>query len=138
MNIHAGVAKSDFIKLILDYFEIALADNILTEDEKSEIRFLKRLFRIRPEEFKKYQSLRVEYLINTRLDRIYDDNVVNFHERILKDDLQEIVGLSYDEMNNYVKGWARKSILKGANVENLDVLFTHEECEEILSKRDKG
>lgn len=138
LDIHENVAKSDFTGLILDYLEAAMDDGVLTEEEKSEILFLNRLFRIRSEEFRKYHRDRVEDLVDSCLDMIYEDDDVSFQESVLKDDLQEILGFSYDEMNDHVKRWARNSILKGANIENLDVLFTHQEYQQILAARQTG
>lgn len=138
LNVHESVAKSDFVSLALNYFEIALEDDNLSEAEKSEIQILKRVFRIKSEDFVRYQPLRVEHIINKNLDKIYEDDSVNFYESVFKDDLQEILGMSYDDMNDYVKRWARISILKGGKVENLDVLFTHEEYTSLMSEKDSA
>ncbi len=135
LNVHSGIAKSDFTSLILDYLEFSLEDDNLSEDEKGEILFLKRLFGIRAEDFYAYQQRRMEEMIDKRLDNIYDDDNVDLKEEILKDDLQEVLGLSYDEMNEHAKRWAKNSILKGGKLENLDVLFTHDEYRKILQQR---
>jgi hypothetical protein len=102
-HIHYSIAKVEFLKLIFEYIKRALEDNILTCQEKEDIKFLKGWFRIRQGDFYYHNKEDIEQVITYHLSKIYQDNFVTDEEALLKVDLQEIFDLSFDQMNNYSK-----------------------------------
>jgi hypothetical protein len=132
-NINPSIAKVDFLHLIFAYIKIALDDQIITDNEIQEIKFLKNLFNIQRGDFLYHNKSDVELLIQNQLEKIYEDGYVSDKESSLKNAIQEIFDLSYDEMNNYSKIKAAVSLRNGADVKNLDVFFTYEEYFKLRS-----
>ena len=132
-GINPSIAKVDFLHVIFEYIKLSLEDNILTNEEKDHIKYLKRLFQIQPGDFQLHNSWQVEKVIAFQLSKIYEDNFVTPEEALLKVDLQELFDLSFDEMNEYSKKEAIVSIQKGAAAEDLDVFFTHTEYFKLRS-----
>lgn len=132
-NIHQSIANIDFINIILQFIKFSLNDNVLTDEEKKDIIYLKRLFRIHPGDFFTHSKLTIENIIRFQLKRIYDDHQVTIDEAVLKNDLQEIFDLSFDQMNEYAKIDAAVSIKNGAEPKNLDVFFTYNEYFKLKS-----
>ena len=97
------VAKIEFLHLIFAYIKIALEDDILSPDEKADIKFLKTLFRVKEGDFYCHNKLDVEETIMYQLSKIYNDDFVTEKEADLKIDMQEIFDLSFDQMNDYSK-----------------------------------
>lgn len=126
-NVDFFIAKVDFLNLIFEYIKGALEDNILTNIEKENIKFLKIIFRIKPGDFYFHNKPNIEAAINFQLARIYLDNNITTDEALLKVDLQEIFDLSFDQMNDYAKTEAAISIQNGADINNLDIFFTNKE-----------
>jgi hypothetical protein len=126
-NINYSIAKVEFLHLIFEYIKNVLEDNILTIIEKENIKYLKTLFRVQPGDFYLHNKSDIEATIAYQLARIYQDNYITDTEALLKVDLQEMFDLSFDQMNEYAKVEASASIKKGADVNNLDVFFTHKE-----------
>ena len=95
--------KADALKILILYIRLALNDNILCNEEKNNIKFLKLLFGIKDGDFKDNKSIftQVKNIINIQLQLIYldDDNIDN-SEALHKVDLQEVFGLSYDDFLN--------------------------------------
>jgi hypothetical protein len=123
----------DFLHLIFEYIKLSLEDNLLTNEERDHIKYLKRLFHIQPGDFQLHNSWQVEKVIGFQLSKIYEDNFVTSDEALLKVDLQELFDLSFDQMNEYSKKEAIVSIQKGAAAEDLDVFFTHNEYFKLRS-----
>ncbi|MGN6602903.1 MAG: hypothetical protein ACTHK8_10665 [Ginsengibacter sp.] len=132
-KINPGVAKIEFLHLIFAYIKIALEDDVLTDEEKNDIKFLKVLFRIQPGEFLYHNIFDVEETIRYHLAKIYKDDFVTEDEAELKDGLQEIFDLSFDEMNDYAKSKAAQAIRRGTDVKDLDVVFIYDEYFKLRS-----
>ena len=130
-NVHHNVAKLDFINFIFEYIKISFEDNILTDEEKIVINYLKRLFQILPGDFMFHSKGTVESVVCFQLSLLYSDNYITPEEAVMKIELQEIFDLSYDQMNGYSKTEAKISIRQGADLKDLDVLFTHLEYFEL-------
>ena len=95
--------KSDALKILILYIRLALNDNILSIEEKNNIKFLKLLLGIKDGDFKNDKSIfnQVKNIINVQLQLIYlDDDSIDNGEALHKVDLQEVFGLSYDEFLN--------------------------------------
>ena len=125
-------SKSELLILILKYIHTALEDNILTHEELAYIRFLKMCFKIEEGDFIKYWKYPVENIIKYQLHRIYEDNKITDDEAVFKTELQEIFGMGYDEMNQYVKNEVIKSLRHGAKLEELDCAFSNREYNSFL------
>jgi hypothetical protein len=132
-NVNASMAKVDFLHLIFEYIKLSLEDELLTNEERDHIKYLKKLFQIQPGDFQLHNHLQLEKVIAFQLSKIYEDNFVTPQEALLKVDLQELFDLSFDQMNDYSKKEAILSIQKGAVVEDLDVFFTHKEYFKLKS-----
>jgi hypothetical protein len=129
-----SIAKVDFLHFIFEYIRIALNDNILSTEEKEVIVFLKRIFKIIPGDFIFHTKDQVENVIKYQLSKMYGDNYITEQEAQLKIDLQELFDLSFDQMNEYSKSEATISLKQGADIENLDVFFTHTEYFDLKNK----
>ena len=132
-KVNPEVAKIEFLHLVFAYIKIALEDDVLTPEEKNDIKFLKVLFRIQPGEFLFNNKFDVEETIRYHLAKIYKDDFVSEDEAELKSGLQEIFDLSFDEMNDYAKSEAADAIRRGTDVKELDVVFTYDEYFKLKS-----
>ena len=133
-NVNYSMAKVDFLHFIFEYIRLALQDDILSLEEKEVIGYFKRIFKITPGDFIFHTREKVENVINYQLARMYSDNYITQEEALLKIDLQELFDLSFDQMNEYSKLEATTSLKQGANVEDLDVFFTHTEYFDLKSE----
>jgi hypothetical protein len=129
-----SIAKVDFLHFIFEYIRIALKDDILSTEEKEVIGFFKRIFKIIPGDFIFHTKNQVENVIKYQLSKMYDDNYITPEESLLKIDLQELFDLSFDQMNEYSKSEATVSLKQGADIEDLDVFFTHTEYFDLKNK----
>lgn len=99
--------KSQSLEILIKYIKVALNDNILTVEEKNNIRFLKLLFEIKEGDFKSNKTIYndVKNIIKIQLELIYmDDSKIDTSEALHKVDLQEVFDLSYDtflEISNH-------------------------------------
>jgi len=134
-GVHRSVATVDFLHLIFAYIKIALEDEMLTQEEKDNIRFLKTLFHIQPGDFYYHNKLDVEKTIMDQLSKIYADDFITEEEAELKSAIQEVFDLTYDQMNEYAKMKAAVSIIKGADPKDLDIVFTYEEYFKLRAAR---
>jgi hypothetical protein len=132
-EINYSIAKVDLLHLIFEYIKIVLQDNILTVNEKEDIKLLKLWFGIQPGDFLFHNSSNVENIIAYQLSRIYKDNFITDEEALFKVDLQEIFDLSFDQMNDYSKTEASFSIQQGADPKDLDIFFTQKEYFKLKS-----
>jgi len=132
-NIPHSIAKIEFLQLIFEYIKFSLEDDVLTNDERDDIIYLKRLFKIQPGDFYVHNKWELEKVITYQLSKIYQDNYVTPEEALLKVDLQELFDLSFDQMNEYAKKEATASIKKGADAEDLDIFFTYNEYFKLKS-----
>ncbi len=130
-NVNKSLAKVDFIHLIFEYIKVALEDNVLTVEEREDVKYLKQIFSIQPGEIYFHSKANVESTIACQMTRIYEDSYVTEEEALLKVDLQEVFDISFDQMNEFAKIEAGISIQKGADPKNLDIFFTHKEYFEI-------
>jgi hypothetical protein len=121
------------LHLIFEYIKLSLEDNLLTNEERDHIRYLKKIFHIQPGDFQLHIGLLVERVITFQLSKIYEDDFVTPDEALLKVDLQELFDLSFDQMNEYSKKEAIVSIQNGAEAEDLDVFFTYTEYFKLKS-----
>ncbi len=130
-GINSSMAKVYFLQVVLNYIKISLQDDLLSDEEKSTIIHLKRLFQISPGDFFHHHNLDVEQIISNQFSIMYKDNLVSNEEALLKVDLQEIFDLSFDQMNEYSKKESITSLKQGIDVKKLDVFFSNEEYSKL-------
>ena len=87
------------LKLVMFYLKVVLKDNLISDEELRNIRFLKLLFGIKEGDFNKQKGFANEVvsIIKSQLNLIYVDDEVSSQEAIHKVNLQEVFGLNYDE-----------------------------------------
>ena len=122
--------KEKSIKLILFYIRVALKDNLVTDEEIKNIRFLKLLLNIEEGDFTKDKSIsnEVSKIIRTQIHLMYqDDNKIDTQESLHKVNLQEVFGLNYDEFLSLNNNAALDAIERGADWLKMDSFITEDE-----------
>lgn len=132
-NVYDTIAKVNFLQLIFEYINLALADNLLTIEEKDVISYLKKAFDIKPGDFLMHANQQIHEVLSYQFARIYGDNYITSDEILLKADLQQIFDLDFTSINKYSQTEAVTSLKLGAEIENLDVQFTHQQYFELKS-----
>lgn len=135
IGVNVSISKIYFLRFILEYIKLSLEDKLLTEEEKSNIIYLKKLFQIRPGDFYLHHILEVEQIIYNQFSIMYQDNLVSDDEALLKVDLQEIFDLSFDQMNEFSKKDSITSMKQGVDVNDLDVFFSNAEYSKLKAQR---
>lgn len=116
--------KEYTLDVILDYAEMALADNILTNEEIKNMRMLKLFFNIQERDFEKNGKMnRVNAILMEQLERLYADNFIDKEEMLHKTELQGLFDLNYDEYCQIVNKVAKEAMKRGANIKDLDTFM---------------
>lgn len=116
--------RRESLDVIIGYAETALDDNILTEEEMNELRMLKRYLGIGDNDFLTYgREEAIKHILMRQLEFIVADKKVDSKEALMKTDLQELFGLSYDQFQVYEQEIVEDAIKNGANIEDLDVFY---------------
>jgi hypothetical protein len=123
-NINKKIAQNEFLDLILHYVRIALRDGVLTNKEKENIHFLKKLLNIEEKSFYKYKKTEIQDVLKSQLQKIYfNDLKIDDSETLYKVDLQELFNLSYDQFLEFVNEEALVALEQGARIEDLDTFI---------------
>lgn len=93
----AADLKEDFLDLLLHYVRECLGDHRLSIQEISAIRTLRRLFRIPEEDLYRERKDRLRLLLTLEMEWLLKDLRIDPEEALHKADLQEALGLSYDQ-----------------------------------------
>jgi len=131
--------KEKSIKLILFYIRVALKDNLVTDEEIKNIRFLKLLLNIEEGDFTKDKSIsnEVSKIIRTQIHLMYqDDNKIDTQESLHKVNLQEVFGLNYDEFLSLNNNAAIDAIERGADWLEMDTYISDEEYSKWCKKNE--
>jgi hypothetical protein len=115
--------KTEFLDIVLDYIEIVLSDDIITQEELLNCKQLKRIFKIGEGDFYKYKYDEVRILLLRQLYKLYADNNINKEEALEKVSLQELFDLSYDQFGEFDLEEAESALIRGANIMDLDVFI---------------
>jgi len=103
--------KAKTLDVLLDYADIILEDNSLTQEELRNLKMLKLFFRIEEGDFQKNNKFsRVEAIIVRQLEKLYDDNRLEYQEELHQSDLQSVFGLGYDEYMQIVSKVANEHL----------------------------
>ncbi|WP_312922393.1 hypothetical protein [Empedobacter brevis] len=113
--------KFESLDLLISYADFILEDNVISDTEIQDFTFLKRIFKIKEGDFKKYKNLEMNEILKKEFIRIYSDNFVNEKEALLNLNLQSLFNLSYDEFEEIKKDEIIKSLIQGANPKDLDI-----------------
>ncbi|MBO4362139.1 MAG: hypothetical protein J5823_05075 [Paludibacteraceae bacterium] len=101
--------KEKTLDVLLDYADLILEDDVLTQDELTNLQMLKLFFRIEEGDFQKNNKFaRVESILTRQLEKLYADNILDEQEALHQSDLQGIFGLNYDEYSKIVNKVAKK------------------------------
>ena len=119
------IIKEESLNVIIDYANICLADDVLTEEEMKNIGLLKLFFKVKPEDFSIYgRESDIRDILGFQLRRMYEDDVVDQDEAIMKTNLQSLFDLSYDDFLEIVNDIAKESLSRGADVKDLDTFIS--------------
>lgn len=105
----------DALNATLDYVDIILEDNLLTEDEWTSVRWMKAYLNINDADFKKRKiEERIKHILTEQLRKLYSDNLIERHEAIMQSEMQGLFGLSSEKYSSYVEQIKQESINNGA------------------------
>ena len=121
------------IEITLFYIKISLIDTVISEEEMTNIRFLKLLFSIQEGDFNKDSDIsnQVAIILKNQIDiMLKDDGKIDLDEALQKVLLQEIFGLSYDEFSVLTNQAAMKLVEQGSLWSEVDVFVSKNEVNE--------
>lgn len=105
--------KEKTLDVLLDYADIILEDDFLSQDELTNLQMLKLFFRIEEGDFQKNNKFkRVESIIVRQLEKLYADNILEYQEELHQSDLQGVFGLGHDEYMTIVNKVANEHMEK--------------------------
>ena len=112
------------VDVIIDYVELILEDNILSPDEMHILRLMKLYFRVQEGDFlKQHKEEQIEHILCRQLELIYQDKQVDSNESVMKVDLQELFGLSYDQFLQFEHMAVEQALKNGADIKDLDTFY---------------
>lgn len=116
--------KDRLICVLLDYANLCLADDILTQTEMRDFTTLRRFFRIEEGDFYKcHKEQEVRNVLTVQLEKMQSDHTIDSNEALMKNDLQQMFGLSYDQFLEIENIVTKKSLKNGANISDLDTFI---------------
>lgn len=120
-NLGLAHIKGQAMEVVLDYAQLILEDNVLSQDEIFNIRYLRRFFNIEDGEFLEYSKrARVEAILIEQLEKLYADNKIDKEEMLHKSEMQGLFGLGYDDYQEIVNKVAIEAYSRGADLKDLD------------------
>jgi hypothetical protein len=115
--------KEELLDIIVFYAMIIVTDGIISPNESFNIKYLKRLFKIKEGDLYKLKNNELKEIIQQQLYKLYIDNTIDEHEALFKVELQELFDLSYEQMSVFVNPLAYDALERGANLTDLDTVF---------------
>lgn len=115
--------KEEILDLLLVYINLVLNDDIISDTEASNIKILKRVFKINEGDFYNFRYDEVYEVLNRQFERIYSDNEINNDEALFKVGLQELFDLSYDQFLELANEQVKAALQRGASLTELDTVF---------------
>ncbi len=116
--------KDRLICILLDYANFCLEDDILTQAEMHDFTTLRRFFRIDEGDFYKcHKEQEVRNILMLQLEKMQSDHTIDSNEALMKNDLQQMFGLSYDQFLEIENIVTKKSLKNGANISDLDTFI---------------
>lgn len=112
------------VDVIIDYVELILEDNILSSEEMQILRMMKLYFRVKEGDFlKQHKDEIIEHILTRQLELIYRDKCVDIYESLMKVELQELFGLSYDQFLQFEQMAVEEALNNGADIGDLDTFY---------------
>ena len=103
--------KEKTLDVLLDYADIILEDDFLSQEELRNLKMLKLFFNIEEGDFQKNNKFpRVEAIIIHQLEKLYADNILEYQEELHQSDLQGVFGLGHDEYMKIVNKVANEHL----------------------------
>ena len=103
--------KEKTLDVLLDYADIILEDDSLSQEELRNLKMLKLFFRIEEGDFQKNNKFpRVEEIIIRQLEKLYADNILEYQEELHQSELQGVFGLGHDEYMKIVNKVANEHL----------------------------
>lgn len=127
-----GIIKNELLDVLIQYSNIVLRDNVLSETEKTNFEFLKLYFGIIEGDFYKNKRLEIKNILNKQFEKLYGDNLITHSEAKHNFILQEMFDLNYDQFDILKEDIIIKAIENGAEITNLDTANKN-----ILNKKNK-
>ena len=115
--------KDKILDMILSYIHLIMEDNYITPKEATNIKFLKRFFRIREGDFYSIKYYEVERILDKQFEHMYQNNSIDNEEALQKVELQELFDLSYDQFLQLCQKAVQGAIDRGANLSDLDTFI---------------
>lgn len=115
--------NEELLDIIIYYAMIIVTNGIISQNESFNIKYLKRLFKIKEGDLFKLKNHELKEIIQQQLYKLYIDNSIDDHEALFKVELQELFDLSYEQMSVFVNPLAYDALERGANITNLDTVF---------------
>ena len=112
--------KDELLNLLIDYANLILEDNLLTENEKENFYFLKLYFEIKVGDFYKFKYQEIKTILHKEFEKLYADDLVTQEESEYNVILQDMFDLSYDQFDKIKEEIVLKSIERGADITDLD------------------
>jgi len=121
--------RKNSLPLLMFYLKVVLNDNLISEEELRNIRFLKLLFGIEEGDFLKHTDLASETtnIIKSQVDLIYSDDEVSSQQAIHKVNLQEAFGLNYDEFLHLSSKAALESLERTGDWIRIDTFISEKD-----------
>lgn len=112
------------VDVIIDYVNLILEDNILSSEEMDTLRMLKLYLHVQEGDFlKQHKEGVIEQTLCRQLELIYQDKLVDQRESLMKVDLQELFGLSYDQFLMFERKAVEDAMMNGADIKDLDTFY---------------
>lgn len=112
--------KEELLDLLVVYINLILNDQIISDKEKYNVKFLKRYFKIDEGDFYKYRYQEVEDILIRQFQGIYLDNEVSKEEAMHSVELQGLFDLSYDQFDSFKESEIRRVLNQGIEISKLD------------------
>ena len=88
------------------------------------IQMLKLFLRVKEGDFLKYgKEQDVKEILTWQLRKMYNDDKIDNQEALMKNDLQSLFDLGYDQFLTIVNEVAQESLNRGANIKDLDTFI---------------
>lgn len=126
--------KEDLLDIILAYARLIIKDGIISQNESFNLKYLKRLFKIKEGYFFNFRNQEIKEIIQSQLFKLYFDNTIDSKEALYKVGLQELFDLSFDQMATFVNPVADEAIERGAEISDLDTVFPNYKISRSKSK----
>lgn len=112
--------KEELIDLALLYISHVLEDDMVSDDERRNIQFLKLLFNIKEGDFMKMRYETIDQMLQNQFNKMYRDDRIVEYESLQLVALQEVFDLGYDQFDMFKERQVRRALRAGAPIADLD------------------